>query len=145
MQAFGLARLGRDAEIRDTADGQVVANLSLAFEFRSKGEKSVQWVDASLWGKRAESLAPYLKKGSRIVVTLQDVCIESYKKADGTPASKLVGRVAEIELAGDGQQRSAPPAQAPAAAPRPAPRPAPRTAAPPTSTGFDDMDSDIPF
>jgi len=57
---FGLARIGRDAEIRFTPGGEAVAGLSLAFTYRVKGEKCTQWVDGSLWGKRAEALAPYL-------------------------------------------------------------------------------------
>ena len=147
MQAFGLARLGRDAEIRETKDGKVVASLSLAFSYGRKGDdgkRPTQWVDASLWDKRAEALAPYLLKGGLVSVTLADVCIQAFTKADGTPMSKLVARVMEIELAGGGEQRA--PAAAPAAPVRqaPAPRQALR-AAPVSSTGFDDMSDDIPF
>ena len=38
MKAFGLARIGRDAEIRHTAGGDAVASLSLAFTYGRKGE-----------------------------------------------------------------------------------------------------------
>jgi single-strand DNA-binding protein len=41
-----------------------VANVSLAFTYGKKGDdgkRPTQWVDASLWGQRAESLAPYIK------------------------------------------------------------------------------------
>ena len=76
MKAFGLARIGRDAEIRHTAGGDAVASLSLAFTYGRKGEdgkRPTQWVDASLWGKRAEALAQYLTKGSLVAVTPEDV------------------------------------------------------------------------
>ena len=151
MHAFGLARLGRDAEVRYTPEGKAVANLSLAFTYGRKGtdgKRPTQWVDASLWEKRAETLAPYLLKGGLVSVTLSDVCIQAFTKADGTPMTKLIGRVLEIELAGGGEQRA--PAAAPTAAPQrqaaPAARPTPR-AAPTSSTGFEDMDDDleIPF
>lgn len=70
MNAYGLARLGRDAELRTTGNGDTVATLALAFTRRVKGEKLTQWVDGALWGKRAESLAPYLLKGGLVAVTL---------------------------------------------------------------------------
>ena len=137
MNAYGLARLGRDAELRTTSNGDTVATLALAFTRRVKGEKLTQWVDGALWGKRAESLAPYLLKGGLVAVTLEDVHIETFtsQKGDG---HKLAGRVIDVELAGGGERAAAPaPRQAPA------PRPAPATA--PMGSGFDDLDSDIPF
>ncbi len=144
---FGLARIGRDAEVRFTPGGEAVAGLSLAFTYRVKSEKHTQWVDGALWGKRAEALAPYLLKGGLVAVTLDDVHIETYRKGDGSEGVKLAGRVADVELAGGGERQDAAPAarQAPqqrqAPAPQPARSPAPRQA----SSGFEDMDDDIPF
>ena len=136
---FGLARLGRDAEIRTTGQGESVTTLALAFSYGRKGsdgKRPTQWVDGALWGKRAEALAPYLTKGGLVSVLLEDVHIETYQGKNGE-ASKLVGRVVDVELAGGGER---------AASPAPAPRPAPRQApAPAAGGGFDDMDSDIPF
>lgn len=147
---FGMARIGKDAEIRN-AGGDSVCNLSLAFSYYDKkAEKgrATQWVDATLWGKRADALAPYLTKGSTVAVTLEDVHIEEYQGKNGA-GHKLVGRVVSIELGGKGDGQGAAPAAAPRAAPAPAPRPAPAPAMRPTgggggSDGFDD-DSDIPF
>lgn len=153
MKAFGLARLGRDAEIRYTQGGEPVASLSLAISYGRKGDdgkRPTQWVDGSLWGKRAEVLVPYLTRGSLVVVTLEDVHIEAYQGRNGE-ATKLVGRVTDIELAGGGDRQQAAPAQAPARQQQPqaqggyrgsAPRTAPAAAA---STGFDGMDDSIPF
>lgn len=168
MQMIGLARLGRDAEIRYTNDGEPVASLSLAFEHGRKGQdgrRPTQWVEATLWGKRAESLAPWLLKGGAVVVTLDDPHTEEFQRRDGTTGTKLVGKVSALELAGKpSQAEEAPPARsapapraaAPAPARRPsAPAPAPRAAAPaparhappPASTGtaFDGMHDDIHF
>lgn len=142
MKAFGLARIGKDAEIRYTPDGTAVANLSLAFSYGRKGEdgkRPTTWVDASLWGKQAEALAQYLLKGQQVAVTLEEVRIDTYKTRDGTPGSKIVARVSSIDFAGSQQQGQA-------SAPAPAPRAPQKPAAKPASgTGFDDMDSDIPF
>jgi single-strand DNA-binding protein len=149
--AYGLARLGRDAEVRYLTDGTPVCNLSLAFVCGRKGpdgKRPSQWIDGSLWGKQAEAMAPYLLKGGSISVSLEDVHIEAFTKGDGTPMSKLAGRVLSIEFAGDPPEREQAPAPAPAArAPTRAPAPAPRQAAapPPRSHGFDNMDDDIPF
>lgn len=137
MKAFGLARIGRDVEVRFTANGEAVASLALAFTYRLKGEKATQWVEASLWGKRAEALAPYLRKGGLIAVTVDDVHIETYEGKNGT-GTKLVGRVSDVELAGGGQE----------AEQAEKPKPAPARAAPkpvPASSGFESMDDDIPF
>lgn len=134
---FGLARIGRDAEVRFLQDGTAVANLSLAFSYGRKvdGKRPTQWVDAAMFGKRAEALAPYLLKGGMVSVTLEDVHIETYQGKNGE-GHKLAGTITQIELAGDGQ-RAAAPVQATAPAPRPTPKPAPN---------FDDMnDSEIPF
>ena len=137
MNAYGLARLGRDAELRTTGKGDTVATLALAFTRRVNGEKLTQWVDGALWGKRAESLAPYLLKGGLVAVTLEDVHIEIFTSQNGN-GHKLAGRVIDVELAGGGERTAAP-------APRQAPAPRPAPAAAPMGSGFDDLDSDIPF
>jgi len=137
-QLIGLARLGRDAELRSTQDGTPVASLSLAMDYRAGREKATQWVDGALYGKQADALAQYLVKGKLICVTLDDVHIAEFEKRDGTSGTKLVGRVSKLELAGGGRddgERTAPPVQ------RQAPKPPPKSSA----SGFDDMDDDIPF
>ena len=136
MKTFGLARIGRDVEVRHTPQGEAVASLALAFTYRNKGEKATQWIEASLWGKRAEALAPYLLKGGLISVTVDDVHIETYEGKNGT-GTKLIGRVSDVELAGGGQAQE-----------QQAPRPAPvrvATKPAPASSGFEDMGDDIPF
>ena len=146
MKAFGLARIGRDVEIRYTQGGDAVASISLAFSYGRKGDdgkRPTQWVDANLWGKRAEALAPYLKKGGLVSVSLEDVHTEVYQGKNGE-ATKLVARVVDLELAGSSErQQTAPAAQAPARQQqqRQAQRPAPA----PQGSGFSDMDDDIPF
>lgn len=148
MKAFGLARLGRNVEIRYMQNGDAVANLALAFSYGRKGtdgKRPTQWVEASLWGKRAEALAPCLAKGGLVSVSLEEVHIETYQGRNGE-GHKLAARVVDIELAGDGERQGGQ-GQHQAAAPAPAARAPQRPAAPASSpsSGFDDMDSDIPF
>lgn len=145
MQLTGLARLGKDAEMRTIQGGtDKVASLSLAFNYGRKGQdgnRPTQWVDASLWGKLAEALIDYLVKGQQVVVTIDDPHIETYEGRNG-PGHKLAGRISSIELAGsrqDGAARQAPAAQQPQ---RQAPAASPGA---PAAAGFNDMDDDIPF
>jgi single-strand DNA-binding protein len=141
IQIFGLARVGRDVEVRRTTNDDAVASVSLAFTYGRKdaeGKKPTQWVDGALWGKRAEALAPYLTRGTLVTVALEDAHIETFKKGDGTEGAKLAGRITAIDLAGGGEKK-----QPPAATPKPAPRQAPARAS--AGGGFEDMDDDVPF
>lgn len=131
MRAQGLCRLGKDAEVRYTPNGDAVANLSLAFNFRSGKEQATQWIDASLWGKRAESLAPYLLKGGQVVAYLDDVHIQTFEGKNGA-GHKLVGRVADIELVSNKTQGAQDMPSHPAAPVR-------------GVAAMDDLDSDVPF
>lgn len=146
MKAFGLARIGRDVEICHTQGGDAVASLSLAFSYGRKGDdgkRPTQWVDAALWGKRAEALAPYLKKGGLVSVSLEDVHTEVYQGKNGE-ATKLVARVVDLELAGSSDRQQAAPAPAPRQQQQ-RPVQAQRPTSAPQGSGFDDLDNDVPF
>lgn len=142
IQIFGLARVGRDVEVRNTTGGDAVASVSLAFTYGRKdadGKKPSQWIDAALWGKRAEALAPYLVKGTLVAVTCEDAHIETFKKSDGTEGVKLAARITAIDLAGGAEKKAAP---TPMPAPKPSQRPAQRAS---VGGGFEDMEDDVPF
>jgi len=103
MQLIGFARLGKDAELKTLTDGKVVANMALAYNYGKKGpdgKKPTQWIDASLWGKLAEVLITYLLKGQGVVVTIDDIRIETFNGKSG-PSSKLVGNISALELVGN--------------------------------------------
>ncbi len=144
MKTIGLARLGRDAEVRYLPDGTAVCNLSLATNYGKKGEdgnRPTQWIDATMWGKMAEALAQYMVKGSVHSFCMDEMHLETYPKNGGGEGVKMVARIDSVELGprqGGGEQQAAPARQAAPAggAPRPAPKPAPN---------FSDMDDDIPF
>lgn len=143
---YGLMRLGRDAEVKTLPSGKQVANLSLVYNYGQKegDEYPSQWIDAAFWGERAEKLAPYLLKGSLHLFTLGDVRIEKYTDKEGYDAFKLAARVDDVELGPKreaGQSNDAPPQR------RPATQAPARQAAPAQSggSGFDDLDSEIPF
>jgi single-strand DNA-binding protein len=135
MKAQGLARIGKDAEVRLTPGGTAVANVSLAFTYGKKGEdgkRQTQWVDASIWGQRAEPMAPYLTKGKQIVAYLEDVHLQTYTKGDGTQNTKMVARLADLEFVSDNSDHK--PTQKPQSAPQSKPQ----------GSGFEDFE-DIDF
>ena len=137
MKAQGLARIGKDAEVRFTPSGTAVANVSLAFTYGKKGDdgkRPTQWVDASIWGQRAEPMAPYLLKGKQIVAYLEDVHLQTYTKGDGTTNTKMVARLADLEFVSDGSDHK--PTQKPQSAPQ---------SKPAQDSGFDDFPDDVPF
>lgn len=101
MILTGNVRLGRDVELKYTGSNTAVANLAGVYEYGRKGDdgkKPSQWIDAALFGKQAEAMAPYLKKGTVVSVTLDDVHLESYQGKTGT-VSKLCGKVINIGFA----------------------------------------------
>lgn len=108
MKSTVIGRIGADVEVRYTPSGTAVANVSLAYYYGKKddeGKHSTQWIDAALWGKRAEASAPYLKKGGQIVAFLDDVHIETYQRKDGTSSAKLVGQLSDFKfISGHDQQ-----------------------------------------
>lgn len=96
-------RIGNEPQLRFTQGGDPVMGLSLAYSYGRKGndgKKPTQWLDATLWGKMAEALQPYLVKGSQIVATIDDLHIEEYEGKNG-PGHKLVGRVVSLQLEAD--------------------------------------------
>ena len=125
-------QLGKDAEVRYLANGDAVCNFSVA-DSQGKDKPTIWW-NCSLFGKRAESLAPYLLKGGAVTVS-GNVTEREYKANDGTPRKSMEIRVQDVALQGG---RPAMPAHPASEKARKEP---PRT----SGSGFDDMDDDIPF
>lgn len=90
-----VGRITRDSETRQASNGNAVAKFSIAIN----GYKdSVSFVDCVMFGKMAESVSQYLKKGKQ-------VCVEGEIKQnrwerDGAKHSKLEIVVNQIQLLG---------------------------------------------
>jgi len=63
-----LGRIGNDLELRHTAAGSAVLNLSVATDHVYKGEKETTWHRCVLFGKKAEVVAEHFSKGSGIYI-----------------------------------------------------------------------------
>ena len=150
-----VGNLGRDPEMRYLPSGEAVANLAIATTDKYK-DKTGQMVEATEWhrvsffGRTAEVCGQYLKKGSQVYVE-GSIRTRKYTDKEGIEKYATEIRGDRMQMLGskgggggmadmdDGSfiqsapQRSQPRSNAPAAAQRPA------------SSGFDDMDADIPF
>lgn len=72
MQILTIAgNVGNVKEVKDVGNDKVL-NFSVAVDNGKdkNGEKrEASWFDCALWGPRAERLAPYIQKGSKLAVT----------------------------------------------------------------------------
>lgn len=69
-----MGNLTRDPELRSTPSGQQVGSFSLAVNRSWKNangeqQEAVDYIDCNVWGKPAEIIAQYMKKGSAILVS----------------------------------------------------------------------------
>lgn len=152
-----IGRLGRDPEQRVFPSGDMVANATIAVSSKWKAKDSGEIKEATEWvrlvfnGKTAEIACKYLRKGSQIFVT-GEMRTREWEK-DGVKHYSTEIRVSNFQMLGsrqDGQQggNGYDQGQAPAPRQQSAPRQQQRAPAPApanSSSGFDDMDDDIPF
>ena len=158
-----IGNLGRDPEVRYTPNGAAICNVSLAttrnWKDKISGEKveETEWHRVVFYDRLAEIAGEYLKKGRPVYVEGR---LKTRKWADKDGIEKFTTEIIASEMqllggregmggpggeegggaSGGGYSRPAPAAR-PAAAPAARPAPAPSKA----SSGFDDMDDDIPF
>jgi len=116
--------LTRDPEARQLPNGTAVLQMRMAVNDRRKNPQSGEWEDVPnyfdvvLFGKRAESLARYLSKGSKLFVEGKLRWHEWEDKTTGDKRSKVEIIADDIEFAsargeggGSGAGSYAPPAQ----------------------------------
>ncbi|MCZ6449646.1 MAG: single-stranded DNA-binding protein, partial [Deltaproteobacteria bacterium] len=68
-----IGNLGRDPEVRFTANGRAVANFSIATTEKwvdTNGDKQerTEWHNIVVWGKQGETCAQYLAKGRQVYI-----------------------------------------------------------------------------
>jgi single-strand DNA-binding protein len=153
-----LGNCGRDPEIRYLPSGQAVANVSLATSSRRKDKNTgesiedTQWHRITFYDRLAEIAGEYVKKGQPIYVEGR-LKYGKYTDKDGVEKNTVDIIATEMQLLGkregmggpsDEEGAGAPRRAAPAARPA-ASAPAARQTPAKASSGFDDMDDDIPF
>lgn len=139
--------LGRDPELRVTPTGTSVLSLSVAVNDRVRDQQTGEWRDRANWvdvvvfGSRADAIAPFLAKGSKVAVSGRLRWSQWQDKQTGANRSKLevvAGEVVFLTPQQAPQGRAYAP-QATQAAPRPQAAPA---YAPPAQGVYDES---IPF
>ena len=147
---------GRDPEIRYLPSGQAVANVSVATSSRRKdrntGEtiEDTQWHRVTFYDRLAEIAGEYVKKGQPIYVEGR-LKYGKYTDQSGVEKNTVDIIATEMQLLGKREGMGAPddeggaPRRAAPAARSAASAPPPRQAPAKASSGFDDMDDDIPF
>lgn len=151
-----IGNLTRDPEIKYTPKGTAIADIGLAVNRNyttESGEKreEVTFIDVTLWGRVAEIVGEYCKKGRPLFVEGR-LQLDSWDdKATGQKRSKLkvVGENIQLlggrEGGGGGGESGEPHGEG-----RPQSRPAARPAAPPAKRppadpDLDAAEDDIPF
>lgn len=125
--------LGQDPEIRYTSSGEAAANISLAtseqWKDKATGEQKEQteWHRVSFFGKSAEIVCQYLRKGSQLYVEGK---IRSKKYTDKTGIERTAFEIIaeSFKMLGSKPESSSGKQSKPAAKPQ-----------------LDDMDQEIPF
>ena len=159
-----VGNLGKDPEMRSFPSGDQVANVTIATTDKWKDKASGEMKEATEWhrvvfnGRLAEIVGQYLRKGSQVYV---EGSLRTRKWTDQSGVDKYTTeiRADQMQMLGSRQGMGGPgggsqddgggyeaPRQSAAPASRPPPpRQAPAPAPSKASSGFDDMDDDIPF
>lgn len=144
-----IGNLTRDAEIKYTPKGTAVAQVGIAVNRKwttESGEKKeeVTFIDCELWGRQAEIVDEFARKGSKIAFLGRLKLDQWDDKETGAKRSKLKVIVEEVELLGtkgDSQRQprdeDAPPSRSE--------NPPARRPNPPRDPDLDPMDGDLPF
>lgn len=166
-----IGNLGRDPEVRYTPNGNAICNISVAttrnWKDKTSGDKveETEWHRVVFYDRLAEIAGEYLKKGRPVYVEGR-LKTRKWQDKEGKDVYTTEVIADNMQLLGGregmgggdaggdpgydqgggsrGEGRSESRA-APAARSAPTSRPAPSKPAPKSSTGFDDMDDDIPF
>lgn len=93
-------RVGSDGELRKLQDGTPVLGFSVADDVGWGDRKQTNWVKCALFGKRAESVAQYVTKGSIVEVTGVPTVEAWLKKGTTEPHAAIKVRVSELKLHG---------------------------------------------
>jgi single-strand DNA-binding protein len=141
---FLMGNLTKDPELRYTPNGQAVTSMTIAtnrqWTDKDSGDKkdAAEFTDVVVWGKMAENVATYLKKGRRahIIGRLQT---RSWEGQDGAKKYKTEVIATDVTFLDKAEGGSAPSYDAPA------PEAAPKKAKASETTEDEINIEDIPF
>ncbi|EMQ1682844.1 single-stranded DNA-binding protein [Pseudomonas aeruginosa] len=147
-----VGNVGGDPEVRYTGDGKAIANITLATSDSWKDKQTGQQQERTEWhrvvffGRLAEIVGEYVRKGSQIYVEGSLRTREWEKDGVKRYTTEIVVDInGQMQLLGgrpSGDDGSRAPREAQQ---RPQQRPAPQQPAPQPAPDYDSFDDDIPF
>ena len=129
----GTARLGADAEQRFTQDGTSIVSFNAAIDSGYGDKKVTTWIRFSLFGKRGESVLPYLTKSIKVGVS-GELTNRKWQDKEGQDRYSLEVRLNELDLPEKSNSANVPAQKAPDSA-----------NSQKSKQQFDDLGDDIPF
>ena len=94
-------RRTRDAELRYTPNGTAVTDIIVAsnriWSKDSEKQEEATFVDVTIWGKQAESLAKYMTKGRHVMLTGR-LKLNKWETDEGDKRSKLTVTAEKVNL-----------------------------------------------
>jgi single-strand DNA-binding protein len=150
-----IGNLGRDPEVRYSANGAAICNLRLAttrnWKNKDSGERveETEWHTVALFDRLAEIAGEYLKKGRPVYIEGR-LRTRKWQDKEGTDryTTEIVADTMQLlggrEGMGGGMEEGGGSSGAESRA-APAPRPPQKPAAAKPANSFADMDDDIPF
>lgn len=101
--------LGKDAELKSSQSGTAVLRFGVAVNERRKDQQGnwsdyTSWISCVMFGNRAQSVAQYLTKGTKVTVQGK-LHYSSWQGKDGQKHSKLEVMVDELEFMSRGNQQ----------------------------------------
>ncbi len=145
-----MGNLTRDPEVRYTPKGTAVAELGIAVNRVYSGEngekrEEVTFVDVTVWGRTAENVGEYLKKGRPVFVEGR-LQLDSWEdKQSGQKRNKLKVVADNVQFLGSPRGAGGGGPEEGEEAPRSRPSDGGRTSAPPKGAPSEPDDDEIPF
>lgn len=95
-----MGRLTRDPEVSSSASGTTFARYSIAVDrkFKREGEADADFFNCTSFGKQAEFVEKYLKKGTKIVVS-GEIQNNNYTNKEGQKVYDVRIMVHDVEFA----------------------------------------------
>src|SRR4030095_15828019 len=107
-----VGHLGRDPELRYTAQGTPVCSFSMATTERRKdrsgeAQDHTVWFRVTLWNRLAETASQYLQKGKQVYIEGR-LRVEEYTDRDGKLRTALEVSATEMHFIGSRHDEAAP-------------------------------------
>lgn len=100
--------VGKDCELRVTQNGKNIASFSIAVTQGYGEHEKTSWLTCRIFGKTAEGLQPYIKKGDLITVSGEYVTEEWEKDGVKRLSPTIIVNQVQLQRKGNNQQQQRP-------------------------------------